>query len=73
MNAPLAVTISGSPPLFWSVTTELLAKPLTVPPTPNVAVEHTTLTFDTSAVTPAPDPLDAVQIWPVGCVLTVTE
>lgn len=72
MNAPLAVTVSASPPLFLSVTEEPLAKPLSVPPTLKLAVEHTTLTFDTSALTPVPDPLDATQICPVGCVPIVT-
>ena len=62
MNAPLAVTVRASPPLFLSVTEEPLAKPPTVPPTLNVVVEHTILTFDTSALRPVPEPLEAVQI-----------
>ena len=69
-KAPLAVTMSESPPL--SARTSVPESPLTVPPTVKDAVTHCTATFTSKLAVPVP-PV-TVHVWggEAGCVCTVT-
>ena len=73
VNAPFALRVSASPPLFRSVTESPVARPETVPPTVYVFVEQVMLTFVTLADAMVPEPLPTTQVCPVGCVPIVTK
>ena len=70
---PFAVTVRLSPPLSCSTTVP--DSPETVPPTEYVTgglAVQVTATFVTFAEPTVPVPLPTVQVWPDGCVITVT-
>src|ERR1700691_4802397 len=72
VNAPLALTVVGLPPLLSRVTCSPVARPVTFPPPLNSSRPHTTVTLLTLPATAEAAPCEIEQLCPVGCVPTVT-
>ena len=61
VKLPFAFTARLSPPLFWTTRLSPAARPLTEPPTVNVAVVQATAILVTSALATTPEPAETVH------------
>ena len=70
VKAPFTEIVRLSPPLFCSTTVP--ERPEIVPPTVKVLAAQLTVTSPTLAPATVPVPFATLQLWPAGCVRTVT-